>query len=132
MTKGFLLIVGPDDEVFRWLRDVLRDSGCEVSRVGSGSQALTVAEGQPPDVVVVDVALPDMDGLTLCRKLKRNPRTQWAEVIVLFPKGSCLGPLDGVSDGPRACLARPFTAEVHLLDTGAWLAAGCAKGLVGG
>jgi two-component system phosphate regulon response regulator PhoB len=111
MTRGSLLIVGPDDEVFRWLRDALRDSGCQVSRVDSGSEALTVVEGQPPDVVVVDIALPDMDGLTLCRKLKLNPRTQLAEVIVLFPEGSCLCPLDGASEGPRACLARPFTAE---------------------
>jgi two-component system phosphate regulon response regulator PhoB len=112
MTKGFLLIVGPDDEGFRWLCEELRDGGRQVSRVDSGIQALTVAERQPPDVVVVDVALPDMDGLTLCRKLKRNPRTQSAEVIVLFPEGTCLGLLDGASESPQACLARPFTAEI--------------------
>jgi two-component system phosphate regulon response regulator PhoB len=91
---------------------MLRDRGCQVSRVDSGSQALTVRKGRPPDVVVVDITLPDMDGLTLCRKLKRNPRTQSAKVIVLFPGGTSLALLDGGSENPRTCLVRPFTAEV--------------------
>jgi len=78
-----------DDEVLRGLMaDLLAREGFKVSAAGSGEAALRMAAKHAPEAAVVDIALPDMSGWEICRKLKSDPKTTGTIIVVLSGKVS--------------------------------------------
>ncbi len=65
---------------------VLESGGFEVKCCSSGKEALQVVEGYAPDLILMDVMMPDMDGLTTLKKLKENPATQKIPIIFMTAK----------------------------------------------
>jgi CheY-like chemotaxis protein len=61
---------------------LLRQSGCDALAVGSGEEALSVLEEQTPDAVILDVMMPGMDGPTLLRTIRANPRLRDLPVVM--------------------------------------------------
>lgn len=68
-------------------REVLRDAGYEVIEAGDGGEGVTLARGVQPDVVVMDLCMPQMDGWEAIRCLKADPRTASVPVVVLTGLG---------------------------------------------
>ena len=60
---------------------MLRQGGFEVAEANDGATCLSVARSWNPDVIVLDVKLPDIDGFEVCRRLKGDPATSWVKVI---------------------------------------------------
>ena len=67
-----ILVVDDEPQIVRQARDYLEHSGFRVVRAGDGKSALTVARESRPDLVVLDLNLPQLDGLDVCRKLRVN------------------------------------------------------------
>jgi DNA-binding response OmpR family regulator len=67
-----VLIVDDDPDIVRLVRYNLSHSGYEVQSAGTGREALELVQKQPPDLVVLDVMLPDVDGLEVCRTLRQQ------------------------------------------------------------
>ena len=89
--------------------DVLREEGFEVDTAHDGAEALRLA-GQAPDLIVLDVNLPDIDGFEVCRRLKAAPAT--ASIPVLHLSGTYIAIADRVralDDGADAYLTKPVT-----------------------
>lgn len=72
--KKFVLIVEDEEDIRELVSYHLIKEGYQVAGVASGEEALEVAEKQTPDLILLDVMLPGMDGLTVCQRLRSAPR----------------------------------------------------------
>jgi DNA-binding response OmpR family regulator len=77
-----ILIVDDTPVVLDFLEFVFRQEGFEVVRAASGYQALDLASGSPPDVALVDVMMPGIDGLEVCRRMRTDPRTSRTPILL--------------------------------------------------
>jgi CheY-like chemotaxis protein len=89
-----VLVVDDVREVRQLLADFLSRSGMQVIQADGGRAALTAARGAPPDLVVTDLAMPEMDGLELCRRIRAEPTTSDVPIVVVSG--------DAVTDGAAA------------------------------
>ncbi len=80
----------------------------------SGAKALALAAKQPPDIIVLDVMMPEMDGYTVCRQLKADPRTRDVPVIFLTALNGAEDETRGFDAGGADFVAKPFTPATLL------------------
>src|SRR5712691_12934414 len=118
MSKPRALVVEDDADLRRLLRKGLDEEGFEVVPVARGAEAIAVAAEDPPDVLVVDIGLPDADGRDVCQAL----RAQGLEAPVLFltSRDAVTDRLSGFSAGGDDYLTKPFAlaelvARLHAL-----------------
>jgi CheY-like chemotaxis protein len=83
-------------------------AGWEVLSVGSGEEGLQQAELQQPDAILLDLMMPDMDGLMILTALRENPATQQIPVIVMTAKVQALYQLEYRQLGVAAVFIKPF------------------------
>ena len=100
-----------DDEVYmlRLLEMTFKKGGYEVVSCRDGKEALATAFTAPPQLIVLDVMMPGLDGLGALRMLKENPATRDIPVVVLSAKGHALTRVDAVLAGAVLFLAKPFS-----------------------
>ena len=75
MSRAHILVVDDEPDLLELLQYNLAQTGYDVTCVGSGEEALAAVGSSRPDLVVLDVLLPGMDGLDVCKKLKSNAQT---------------------------------------------------------
>ena len=85
MLQGNILIVDDNPDNLQVLESILATNGYDVRAAVSGKIALKAIAARPPDLILLDVMMPDMDGLEVCRRLKGDPAT--ADIPVLFVSG---------------------------------------------
>jgi two-component system cell cycle response regulator DivK len=83
MTAGRILLVEDNEKNMKLVRDVLRAAGYNTLEAWTGRQALELALGETPDLVVMDVRLPDIDGLAALSRLRADERTAAIPVLAL-------------------------------------------------
>jgi two-component system cell cycle response regulator DivK len=83
MTGARILLVEDNEKNMKLLRDVLRAAGYDTLEAWTGRQALELALGQKPDLVVMDIRLPDIDGLAALSRLRADGRTAAIPVLAL-------------------------------------------------
>ena len=110
---GDILIVDDRPENLQLLFDALSRDGYELRRVLSGEQALQVVQFDPPDLILLDIRMPDMDGYEICRRLKAQPQTQGIPVIFLSALDESLDKVKAFNVGGADYVTKPFQiAEV--------------------
>ena len=90
------------------ITDLLRGSGLTVTVATDGVEALAQIQGEPPDLVVLDIVMPRMNGYEVCRRLKANPNTQDVPVVMCSSKGEEFDRYWGMKQGADAYIAKPF------------------------
>lgn len=90
------------------ITELLRGSGLEVAIANDGVEALERIQGSPPDLVVLDIVMPRMNGYELCRRLKADPATQNVPVVMCSSKGEEFDRYWGMKQGADAYIAKPF------------------------
>ncbi len=112
MPKKVLLV--DDDDMLRKMTEVLLSKqGFEVTAVENGSKTLQQLKFMLPDVILMDVMMPDMDGFTVCREIRANPATAGVPIIMLTALDSVENKVKGFEAGADDYLAKPFeTAEL--------------------
>jgi two-component system KDP operon response regulator KdpE len=100
-----ILVVDDEQQILRALRVILRDAGFEALPASTGEEALDVAAIQPPDAAIVDLLLPDMDGVELCRRLR-----EWTQMplIVLSAVGDEDAKVRALAAGADDYVTKPF------------------------
>lgn len=106
-----VLLVDDSEDARDIYRDGLAHHGLRVETAASGPEALTKARTLLPDVVVLDLGLPAMGGLDVCRQLKDDPRTATIPVIVLSGRDPVLFEAEARAAGGAAYLFKPVPAE---------------------
>lgn len=89
----------------------LKESGYNVLPVSNGQDAIDTALAMKPDVVITDVVMPGMNGLELCRILKKNAATKALPIIACTSKNQELDRLWGMKQGIDVYVTKPFTKE---------------------
>ena len=104
-------ILVADDEVFmlRLLEMSLKKGGYEVVSCRDGKEALAAAATALPQLIVLDVMMPGLDGIGALRQLKENPATKEIPVVVLSAKGHALTKVEAEASGAVLFLAKPFS-----------------------
>jgi diguanylate cyclase (GGDEF)-like protein len=108
-----ILVVDDDADIARFVEFNLRLHGFEVLLASDGQEALDVIEKRRPDLAVVDLMMPRVDGLELTRRLRADPMTSALPVIMLTAKGMTVDKVHGLTAGADDYLVKPFdTAEL--------------------
>ena len=111
--KRTILIVDDEEDVLDLLQLVFETSGFVVRRASTGKAAVTSAYEQPPDVVLLDVMMPEMDGWQVLRTLKGDERTRGVPVVMLSARAERRDKMIGLQEGAEGYIAKPFSpAEV--------------------
>jgi len=109
------LIVDDDPDIVRLVRYNLSHSGYEVQSAGTGREALELVQKQPPDLVVLDVMLPDVDGLEVCRTLRQQPSSRRIPILMLTARGEEIDRVVGFELGADDYVAKPFSPRELVL-----------------
>jgi CheY-like chemotaxis protein len=109
MTAKRILVIDDDDDIREVAQLTLETMGAwEVLTASSGSEGLAQAEAEQPDAILLDVMMPDMDGLTTFHQLQTNPATQPIPVILLTAKVQSADQRRFTELGVIAMIAKPF------------------------
>jgi DNA-binding response OmpR family regulator len=103
-----ILVVEDEMQIARTLRDFLEVAGFEVTVVGEGSAALASARGDRPDLIVLDLGLPGVDGLDVARELRRTSSTP---IVMLTARGEESDRIVGLELGADDYLVKPFSPK---------------------
>ena len=103
-----ILVVEDEMQIARTLRDFLEVAGFEVAVVGDGSSALAAVRGNRPDLVVLDLGLPGIDGLDVARELRRTSTTP---IVMLTARGEETDRIVGLELGADDYLVKPFSPK---------------------
>jgi DNA-binding response OmpR family regulator len=106
-----VLVVDDDPVVLQVVETVLRTGGLEVSTCTTGRDGVRAAHDTPPDCAVVDVTMPDMTGLDVCRALRDDAETADIPIILLTGRGQWLDVASGFDAGADDYLVKPFTPQ---------------------
>lgn len=105
---AYIIAVDDDLEVLETLGRVLEREELEVTLASSAAQALDHLERRIPDLLILDIIMPHMDGITFCRKLRGNPRYITLPILFLTAKGSTDDIVDGLDAGADDYVVKPF------------------------
>jgi signal transduction histidine kinase/ligand-binding sensor domain-containing protein/DNA-binding response OmpR family regulator len=106
-----LLVVEDNDEVRTYIRSIF-DGTYIVLQASEGKEGLDIALEEMPDLVISDVMMPVMDGITLCTQLKSNVKTSHIPVILLTARTSLIFKVEGLETGADDYITKPFNPKV--------------------
>lgn len=106
-----LLVVDDQPANLALLTGLLRARGYRIRPVPSGPLALQAAELSPPDLVLLDISMPEMDGFEVCRRLKADPKLKPIPVIFLSAHGSTEDKVEGFRCGGVDFITKPFQVD---------------------
>jgi len=109
-----ILIIEDEDDIARLLEFNLVREGFDVQKADTGHKGLTVAQQQLPDLILLDLMLPELNGLEVCRRLKANPKTARIPLIMLTAKGEEADVVTGLELGADDYIAKPFTNKLFI------------------
>lgn len=104
----YIIAVDDDLEVLETLGRVLERENLEVSLANSGKEALKLLDERMPDLLILDIIMPGMDGITICQKLRSDPRFVALPVLFLTAKGSTDDVVAGLDAGADDYVVKPF------------------------
>jgi diguanylate cyclase (GGDEF)-like protein len=111
--REVILIVDDDPDILRVVEVNLRLHGFEVLKAGSGPEALALLENHRPDLALVDLMMPGMDGLELTRRLRADPMVTALPIIMLTAKALTSDKVAGLAAGADDYIVKPFdTSEL--------------------
>jgi len=105
------LVVEDDPDIVELIEHYLETEGFEVQAVADGRQALERIRAESQDVVVLDLQLPGMDGLSLCAELRRDKRTRALPIIMLTARGDEADRVVGLEVGADDYVVKPFSPK---------------------
>ena len=104
---GKILVIEDDPGVARFLRDALEIEGYQVVIATNGLQGLLSAQQEEPDLTILDVMLPGLDGFEVCHRLRADPRTSQLPILMVSAKGREIDRLNGEKVGADEYLVKP-------------------------
>jgi diguanylate cyclase (GGDEF)-like protein len=137
-TKRRILIIDDDRLVRRLVKAALAPDGYDIAEAETGADGLAQAQANPPDLILLDVMLPEMDGFEVCHQLRRNTVTASVPVVMLTSLGEINEKVQGLQIGADDYLTKPFDprelrmrVEAHLRRRARDLSASPLTGLPG-
>jgi two-component system phosphate regulon response regulator PhoB len=114
MAKEKILVVDDEEDIQELMKYNLDKEGYRVTCVSSGEEALAKVSQDKPHAIVLDLMLPGVDGLDVCRALKTDPATRAIPIIMLTAKGEDADIVAGLELGADDYVTKPFTPRILL------------------
>lgn len=108
MNKLVALVVDDESNILRFIRANLRASGFEVVSATTGTEALEAFESSHPDVIILDIMLPDIDGLEVCRQIRN---VSDVSIIMITARDDIQDAVEGLNAGADDYVTKPFAVE---------------------
>lgn len=112
MISRTILVVDAEEDTRGNVEACLARSGYNIMTADTGEQALTIARSRQPGLMVLDLLLPGLSGLDVCRMLKTDPKTQRIPIIILSDKGEESDIVAALELGADDYVTKPFNAKV--------------------
>lgn len=109
-----ILVVEDDPDQRELLRFNLANAGFAIGTAADGVEALKQARSRPPDLILLDLMLPELDGLAVCEVLRRDAQTAKVPIIMLTALSGQLTRLNGLAAGASDFISKPFSPKMLL------------------
>jgi DNA-binding response OmpR family regulator len=114
-SKIKVLVVDDEPNIILSLDFLIRKAGYELYIARNGQEALQTAQEHKPQIIVLDIMMPDIDGFEVCRRIKANPETSEAKIIFLSAKSKMDDVKKGLDLGADDYITKPFSTK-HLME----------------
>jgi two-component system alkaline phosphatase synthesis response regulator PhoP len=112
MPKERILIVDDEEDILELLSVNLRHEGYDTLRAENGEEAVSMASAEKPDLIILDLMLPGVDGLTVCKMIKGSSLTKHIPIIMLTARGQEADIVKGLEHGADDYVTKPFSPKV--------------------
>jgi two-component system, OmpR family, alkaline phosphatase synthesis response regulator PhoP len=112
MAKAHILVVEDEEDILELVVYNLNREGYQVSTAMTGEAGLKIARTDLPGLIVLDLMLPELDGLEVCRQLKQDARTRNIRIVMLTAKGEEADIVTGLELGADDYITKPFSPRV--------------------
>lgn len=106
-----LLLIDDDPNLILLVKDYLEFRGYNVDTAENGREALQVLDRNVPDMIICDIMMPEMDGYSLVKHIRKEPMTNRIPVLFLSAKGQSQDRVKGLSEGADIYMSKPFEPE---------------------
>lgn len=103
-----ILLVDDEPNIIVPIEFLMKQQGYTVEKAYNGEEALTALTSCIPDVIILDVMMPEMDGFELAKQIRKNPSCKNVHIIFLTAKGTDNDKLNGYATGGEAYITKPF------------------------
>ncbi len=110
-TVRHVLIVEDDDSIAQALEYIMAQTGLTHDRVASGAAALPRIRDTQPDLVVLDVMLPEVSGYDICADVRRDPGLRAVKILMMTARGSSVERQKGLAMGADGFIRKPFALD---------------------
>ncbi len=117
-SPGFVLVVDDEEQNRTLLRDPLEARGYEIAEAENGVQALQKIAERPPDVILLDLMMPKLDGFEVCRRLRRDTKTAHIPILMITALSDRKERLMGIEAGANDFLNKPIDIQDVILRVG--------------
>ena len=117
-SLGFVLVVDDEEQNRTLLRDPLEARGYEVEEAENGLQALQKIAARPPDVILLDLMMPKMDGFEVCRRVRKDAKTAHIPILLVTALSERKERLMGIESGANDFLNKPVDMQDVILRVG--------------
>jgi two-component system alkaline phosphatase synthesis response regulator PhoP len=112
MEKATILVVDDEEDILKLVELNLAHEGYQVLTCTTGEKALEIARSVLPHLIILDLMLPGVDGLEVCRRLKSNPKTTHIPIVMLTAKTEDADIVAGLELGAADYVTKPFSGKV--------------------
>lgn len=109
MPRETILIVDDEEDIIELIKYNLKNEGYAILTAGTGEQAIKTAKNSRPDLIVLDLMLPGIDGLEVTRYLKNNDQTRDIPIVMVTAKGEESDIVTGLELGANDYISKPFS-----------------------
>ena len=113
--KTRVLVVDDEPDALELIEYNLNGAGYQVFTAANGTKALEMARRHQPDVIVLDLMLPEVDGIEVCKTLRRNPETTEIPILMLTAKADEIDRVIGLEVGADDYVTKPFSPRELVL-----------------
>jgi len=111
MAVRKVLVVDDTPVAIKKLEEVISKAGIQVIAASSGTEAIRLAKSTTPDLIFMDIVMPDMDGFAACRQLKKDSATNMIPIVFVSSKDQKADRIWAQLQGGNAYITKPFSAE---------------------
>ena len=112
MAKSVILVVDDEEDIRELVELNLARESCDVLTCETGERAVEIARSKVPSLIILDLMLPGIDGLEVCRTLKSDNKTRQIPIIMLTAKGEEIDIVTGLEIGADDYVTKPFSGKV--------------------
>lgn len=114
MANEHILVVDDEEDILSLVEYNLLKEGYKATCVAAGEEAIKLAASLKPNLIILDLMLPGVDGLEVCRTLKRDPKTSDIPIVMLTAKGEESDVVKGLEMGADDYITKPFSPKILL------------------